>query len=306
MDTVVAFELVLPDGEITTVTAESNPELSFGLKGGYNNFGVVTNFVFNTFSVGSVWGGILNYAGTNVDLIVPVVADFQASNTDLDATIVAAFTCDYGSTPVFNVGAFYNGSTPPPGLFDKFFAIPRISENVKTRTYPELISVTSGPYSVNRLRGAMHTVSLSHLSVGVISQVLNQTNYYAGPGSFTKGSWLSAFIEPLIPNGAVTSDRDDTAFPHDKFLSPLGLQWLWPDESSDSIAREDMKLAAAAITATAQSEGQELANLPLYSNYALGDVPLHRLYSANLPRLRSIKMKYDPLDVMGLAGGFRF
>jgi hypothetical protein len=32
MDTVVAFELVLPDGEITTVTAESNPELSFALK----------------------------------------------------------------------------------------------------------------------------------------------------------------------------------------------------------------------------------------------------------------------------------
>ncbi len=32
IDTVEAYELVLPSGEITSVTAESDPELFFGLK----------------------------------------------------------------------------------------------------------------------------------------------------------------------------------------------------------------------------------------------------------------------------------
>lgn len=37
MDNVVAYELVLPGGEITTVTS-ANKELFFALKGGFNNF----------------------------------------------------------------------------------------------------------------------------------------------------------------------------------------------------------------------------------------------------------------------------
>jgi hypothetical protein len=37
-DSVVAFELVKPTGEVVEVTNESDPELFFALKGGGNNF----------------------------------------------------------------------------------------------------------------------------------------------------------------------------------------------------------------------------------------------------------------------------
>jgi len=93
---------------------------------------------------------------------VPAIADFQASNTDVDATVVAVYA-----------------------------------------------------FLQNKLRGAMHTVSLTDLSVGVINQILNQTDYYYdGESSFTSGASLIVFIEPFIPTGGVTSPNDDTAYPH--------------------------------------------------------------------------------------------
>jgi hypothetical protein len=56
------------------------------------------------------------------------------------------------------------------------------------------------------------------------------------------------------------------------------------------------------------SEGQNVggANQILYSNYALPNTPLSNLYGENVDRLISIKQEYDPQNVMGLTGGFRF
>jgi len=252
-----------------------------------------------------VWGGGLIYTQPNIDLVVSAVADFQASNTNVDATVVAVYT--RVPAPVLSVTLFYNGSTRPPNIFDKFFDIPRAQEDVKTRTYTDLITAASAPFLLNDLRGAMHTVSLTDLTVGVIQEIVHQTDYYFdGAGKFTDGASLIVFIEPFINTGGVTSSKNDSSYPHNKFFTPLSLLWRWPDASSDHTAREDLKKAAAVITATAESEGQKLADLPLYSDYSLSDIPLEKLYTVNLPRLQRLRKKYDPKKIMDLAGGFHF
>ncbi|KAJ7046172.1 hypothetical protein C8F04DRAFT_1322856 [Mycena alexandri] len=48
---VTAYELVKPNGKIVTVTAASDPDLFFALKGGGNNFGIVTEFTLKTFAL---------------------------------------------------------------------------------------------------------------------------------------------------------------------------------------------------------------------------------------------------------------
>ena len=38
IDSIVGFNLVLPNGTVAYVTQSTHPDLFFGLKGGYNNF----------------------------------------------------------------------------------------------------------------------------------------------------------------------------------------------------------------------------------------------------------------------------
>jgi len=38
IDSIVGFNLVLPNGTVTYVTQSTQPDLFFGLKGGFNNF----------------------------------------------------------------------------------------------------------------------------------------------------------------------------------------------------------------------------------------------------------------------------
>lgn len=57
-DDVVAYEVVLADGRIVTADATNNEDLFRCLKGGGNNFGIITNFRMNALQSDSIWGGL--------------------------------------------------------------------------------------------------------------------------------------------------------------------------------------------------------------------------------------------------------
>ena len=71
---------------------QSYPDLYFALRGGGNNFGVVTRFDLETFPQGQMWGGMqVSPASTNASL-------FKAYNTfainapsDPDAALILSF-----------------------------------------------------------------------------------------------------------------------------------------------------------------------------------------------------------------------
>ena len=58
-DTIASFDLVRPDGTFVKVDEVSEPDLFFALKGGLNNFGLVTTFTLKTYPLGKVWVSIL-------------------------------------------------------------------------------------------------------------------------------------------------------------------------------------------------------------------------------------------------------
>lgn len=55
VDNVITFDLVLPNGTYVNVTEKSQPDLYFGLRGGLNNFGIVTGVTLKTWPSGGVW-----------------------------------------------------------------------------------------------------------------------------------------------------------------------------------------------------------------------------------------------------------
>lgn len=60
-DNVVNYEVVLSTGDIVNANITENPDLWKALRGGGNNFGVVTRFDLKTFEQGPFWGGALFY-----------------------------------------------------------------------------------------------------------------------------------------------------------------------------------------------------------------------------------------------------
>lgn len=81
-DHVLNFEVVLASGEIVNANATSNPDLFLALKGGQNNFGIVTRFDLQTFPQGPVWGGRTFYAPSAAEDLVEAYTDFKLQEYD--------------------------------------------------------------------------------------------------------------------------------------------------------------------------------------------------------------------------------
>ena len=60
-DNIINYELVLPYGKVVNVNSSSYQDLFKALKGGSNNFGVVTRFDIKSFESGKFWGGEIYY-----------------------------------------------------------------------------------------------------------------------------------------------------------------------------------------------------------------------------------------------------
>jgi len=94
-DTVVEFEVALPTGKVVTATNTSNADLFFGLKGGGNNFGIVTAITYKVIEQPAVWGGLVIITGdANITSITQEISDFQDTNVDPKAVIGVTYSFD--------------------------------------------------------------------------------------------------------------------------------------------------------------------------------------------------------------------
>lgn len=116
---------------------------------------------------------------------------------------------------------------------------------------------------------------------------------------------LSYAIESFTPN--LFTHGSDSAYPPDRSrgLYPLNIFYAWNFTESDNYFMEAIKRSAATIAAAADSEGQDIGEAALYGNYAAEGTPVSRIYRSNLPRLQEVKARYDPGNIMSLAGGWK-
>jgi hypothetical protein len=61
------LQVVLANGSIINVNYASHPDLYFALRGGGNNFGIVTRFDLDTYEQGGMWGGQNYFLLSDVD-----------------------------------------------------------------------------------------------------------------------------------------------------------------------------------------------------------------------------------------------
>lgn len=140
-DQVLAYEVVLADGTLTTVSKTQNPDLFYALKGGSNQFAIVTNFRMLTVPIGQVWGGIKVYGKDKASAIINATHDFAQTYPDKKAAVIVTYNTLFLSlTDIFVVFFFYNGPVVPKGVFDKYDAIQPALDMTKVQSYADLLN----------------------------------------------------------------------------------------------------------------------------------------------------------------------
>ncbi|TFY69206.1 hypothetical protein EVJ58_g554 [Rhodofomes roseus] len=304
IDTVTGFEVVLPIGEVVFADATQYSDLFFGLKGGFNNFGVMTAIYMKTHAETFVWGGSITTTGVD-EAVMAAVLNFYSTVTDPKAAILPTFNYDSSiGIRITELGLFYHAPEPPQGMFDDFLALPALVQNVSTRSLLSLITAFPEPTG---LRGAFHTLSLHTLSSAFLDAVVNETQFWSTQLSpSVPGLFISYDVEPFL--SSYLSHGSPSAWPPSREIAllPINLYFAWALPENDTVIHEVMTQSVDYLTEVAIAEGQDIADAPLYPNYAISGVPLEDMYGQNVERLKHIKATYDPANVMGLTGGWKF
>jgi hypothetical protein len=93
-------QVVLASGEIVNANATSHPDLWRALKGGSNNFGIVTRIDLLAFPQGKFWGGqiIWPYTPAALDHFVDAVSTYSSDpKFDVYASLIFSYVFNSGS-----------------------------------------------------------------------------------------------------------------------------------------------------------------------------------------------------------------
>lgn len=307
VDNVVAFELVMPNGTVANITNSSNPDLFYGLRGGFNNFGIVTTVTMKTYAQSQVWGGLITYTADQWDAVNTAIANYVSTVTDPKACLYS--TTDYASgvTVILTI-LFYDAPTYPDGIFDELLAIPHSVEDISTRAYLDLIQTLPANAS-SGLRAMFHWVPIEQFTSSMLQMVKNQTLFYGEQLSQSSGVLISYDLVPLLPSIYSHSDTP-AAFPSlrdsGQGYSFIEVYYGWTDPNDDEVMLQVGAESAAYMKQFAVDAGQDVANALLYPNCAPPGTALTDMYGDAASTLHSIRSAVDPGNVMGLTGGWRF
>lgn len=140
-DNIYGYELVLASGDIIYVTQASYPDLWLALKGGSNNFGIITRFDVTTFPSDGMWYSLLEYEYNDTILKAQTTAFsrfMEPVNFD-DAAMMGMFL-DYTSG-IFSVrnALWYVDNVAKPPVYNGFTEIPNLGGVAEIATVAKVV-----------------------------------------------------------------------------------------------------------------------------------------------------------------------
>lgn len=141
-DTVKNFEVVLYNGSIVNANDNENPELSWALRGGTNNFGIVTRVDFETFEQGDLWGGVVQYnVSTSQEQIAALSSFNSIGNYDEYSSLEMSFAYSGAAGAAFVVNTIeYTKPTVNPGVFQNISKIPSLASTMRLTNMSDLVT----------------------------------------------------------------------------------------------------------------------------------------------------------------------
>ncbi|KAI7536095.1 hypothetical protein KC331_g11658 [Hortaea werneckii] len=300
-DNVKNYQVVTAQGTILDVNHDSHfDDLYYALRGGGNNFGVVTRFDLYTYPQGMMWGGSRVYSINETDTILNALVDYAYdAPSDPNAALIVAFTYaeQLGG---YVIAADLEHAKPKdnPPIFDAFQNTSYISDTTKIVSLPDLTLEfnSSNPGGLRETYWtATYKVNLDLLQY-MVAEYQTQTNKIldvAGLGpSFVLQIIRADELRHMTRNGGNALGLSEEEGP----LLLLNIAFWWNSSADDERVLQTCQTILDNTVAYAAE--RELAKEYRYMNYASQYQKVVPSYgAANHARLREIATKYDPSGV---------
>ena len=284
-DNIVAAELVTPDGLVIHTSADENPDLLWGLRGGGGNFGVVTRLEFRLHPLQHVLGGRLVYRGAGVRDALLRYRDL-VSRSPRDLSCQVALAVDESMVPVLEIYPCYTGTDEDPEELRVLrSAAGLIEDGLRGHSFLEQQRVIGSSYGANRHYWKGHFVR--EIPDDLLDEMLKHIVALGrSPGGIMIESLHGAPKDVDAPPGAV--GFRPAAF-------NVSVMSVWQDPALDTEQISWAREGAAALEPWSYSGGG-------YVNYMQADEPIERVRATfgaeTFDRLQQLKQKYDPRNVL--------
>jgi len=299
LDNVNSYEVVLADGRIVNANNKTNTDLYFALRGGGNNFGIVTRLDLNTFSHGQMWGGSTVYPVTANTSIYDAYYWFNKNAIqDPKAALIVSAACVPGLGCFFSNNYEYIDPVVEPPIFENFTSIPNISDTSRITDLLNLtveLKNTQPPgfrqsfWTLTFKNDAKLLSDIFQIWQTDIQPILNIT-------SFLPALVFQPLTVPVIQKFAKNGGNALGITDEDGPLTIMDIDFQWADKKEDAQVLSIMR--GIIDKSIALAESRNLSNRYLYQNYAYIEQDVFSGYgAANKARLLKIQSKYDPQNV---------
>ncbi|KAH8586118.1 hypothetical protein B0O99DRAFT_695797 [Bisporella sp. PMI_857] len=312
-DNVVNYEVVLASGAIVNANAKEHSDLWIALRGGSNNFGVVTRYDFETFKQSPFWGGSVYYfADSFPGQIEALVTEIKKKDATPETQLMISigYTAQFGQVVCQNQ-LYYTQEVENPPVLEPFTAIyPQIDALNSMRM---LTLKDAASEQASDAKDQQRTAYINTMVKADIATLQAAANIYVAaldPIKPLEGLICSLTLQPYpvsllkkqASNGGNVLGLDPTEGP----LVSVLLLTYWKNKSDDEKILGVMRGAIEKIEGNAAS--RKTLNEFKFMNYAWDfQDPISSYGAENKKKLQKASKKYDPdgLFQKGVPGGFK-
>lgn len=321
---IIEYEIVLADGSVAIASEQNNADLWRALKGGGNNFGIVTRFTARTFACTHVWSGFVYYLGWKAPEVLSafhsVVARPVSSGLDprfdpRGAGPLACFTYlqalgiqAIAVNIVHTLPDITDPGWPAGWLNSGFGKIWRVWNTCKVRSLSSAtdeLNALNPPqrrqeFATTTIRNDKDTILAAHAAYRDAIKKIRQHNI--------KGMSWTLVLQPLLPAWMRRGDSNPMGLDEGDHepLVIVSFTVNWVSGKDDELVQDITREAIEQIDAAAREKGTQ--HRYRYLNYcSKWQKPFDGYGQENLDFLRRVSREVDPdgLFQRGCNGGFK-
>ncbi|KAL8923180.1 MAG: hypothetical protein Q9208_004743 [Pyrenodesmia sp. 3 TL-2023] len=305
-DNIYAYEVVLASGEIIYATASSHSDLWLALKGGSNNFGIITRFDLATFPMGQMWGGVIqfNYTKTVLAAQAKAFSAFMDPKNFDDAADMGIILGFQNKSYTIGNSLFYVEPIADPPTFQPFTSIPSLSPNsLALNNVADTVTQFGRFLPDDVARATEFVYSFKNSDAALYTDLIQTWEDSTRTLADIEGLQVQFLIQPQ-PTTNGTNSFGLTPGQTDVAMSVITAAYA--NAADDGTVQRYLKAITKKHENILRNKG---LYLPFkYLNYAdLSQDPIGSYGQHNKARLQAVSKKYDPngLFQTGVPGGFK-